>query len=231
MAPRSSRSAGSAAPAASIAKWVRRSARCTWPSTFPGRRQAARAQDDRRHRAGHGQGHRRSGLDERRNQGQGQGKAAHGNEQDRLSRQVARLFEAEIVRGDALGNQERVRAIRVRPRPGQDRQAGRQGRVAYVAAHRQRVLRSAAEQRELSCRLFSAAVLQRQGRRRGQLRRHGLDHRPRTDPRLRRRGPPVRQGRQPEGLVDQGRRAEVQRPRRNAWSSSTTPSKPSPAFT
>jgi hypothetical protein len=52
---------------------------------FSARREAAHPRDDAGHRAGHGQGHRRAGLDERRDQGQGQRKAARGDEQDRLS--------------------------------------------------------------------------------------------------------------------------------------------------
>ena len=76
------------------------------------------------------------------------------------------------------------------------------GEWDHDAAHRERLLRSADEQRELPCRLLAAAVFQRQGGRRGQLRRHGAHHRARVDARLRRRGPAVRQGRQPEGLVD-----------------------------
>ena len=166
-------------------RWARRWARSTW-RVLSARGKAAHPRHDAGHRAGHGQGHRRAGLDERRNQNQGQRKAALGDEQDRLSRQVARLLHAAIVRGDALGNQMRVRQFNVARDLAKIGKPVDKGEWMMSAAHRERLLRPAAEQRELPRRLLAAAVLQRQGGRRGQLRRYGLDHRPRTDPWLRR---------------------------------------------
>ena len=51
----------------------------------------------------------------------------------------------DIVRGDPLGNQERVHEFDSSARPRQDRQARRQGRVGHVPAHRQRLLQLAAK--------------------------------------------------------------------------------------
>ena len=57
----------------------------------------------------------------------------------------------------------------------------------------------------------AAAVLRRDDRRRGELRRDRRGHRPRADARLRRLGPQVRRRREPEGLVDRRRRQGLRR--------------------
>ncbi len=85
-------------------------------------------------------------------------------------------------------------------------QTRRPGEVAHVAADGQRLLQPHDQRDLLPGRHSPAAVLQPRCRRRGQLRRHRRGDRPRDDPRIRRSGPPVRQGGQHEQLVDGGRR-------------------------
>ncbi len=67
------------------------------------------------------------------------------------------------------------------------------------------------DQRNLLPGCHSAtAVLQSRRRRRGELRRDRRGDRPRDDPRIRRSGPQLRQGRQHEQLVDRRRRRRIQ---------------------
>ena len=66
----------------------------------------------------------------------------------------------------------------------------------------ERLLRSADERHQLPGRGPDAAAVRPAARRRAELRQHRLDHRPRTDPRLRRRRPAVRRPGQPQELVD-----------------------------
>ena len=94
----------------------------------------------------------------------------------------------QIVRGDAYGNSQRANAFELPPPAGQDRQAGRQDRVADDAADGQRLLQPAREQHQLPGRHPAAAVLQQGGGRRGELRRGRRGRRPRADARLRRPG-------------------------------------------
>jgi predicted metalloendopeptidase len=90
-----------------------------------------------------------------------------------------------------------------------DRWRDRQERVGDDAADRQRVLQSAAEQHQLPGRHSPAAVLQREGRRRAELRRRRCRDRPRVDPRIRRSRAAVRCAGQLEQLVDARGRESV----------------------
>ena len=99
--------------------------------------------------------------------------------------------------------------VRLSPPAGQDRQAGRQDRMADDAADGQRLLQPVREQHQLPGRDPAAAVLHQGRRRCGELRRRRRRRRPRADARLRRPGPPVRRRRQPARLVDAGRRQGV----------------------
>src|ERR1017187_7712833 len=99
-------------------------------------------------------------MDERRNQGEGEGKAAWGDEQDRLSGQVARLLNCQDCAWGCIGQPDSGTRVRPGAGSGEDRQAGGQGRVANDSAYGERVLRSADEQCELSRRVSAAAVFQ-----------------------------------------------------------------------
>ncbi len=79
-------------------------------------------------------------LDVRRHQGQGAGKAVALYRQDRLSRQVEGLFQADHQGGQPDGRRRGRFGLRMEPRPGQDRQAGRQERMGHDAADGQRLL-------------------------------------------------------------------------------------------
>ena len=141
-------------------------------------------------------------------QGQGAGEAAAAEqEQDRLSRHVARLLQGHRLAHGLPGQQP--------PRESRRRAAGLRGAgqargpdaVGHDAADRERVLLVAAGRDRLSRRHPAAAVLRSVGRRGRELRRHRRRHRPRADARLRRPGPQVRRQGQPHRLVDRGRRA------------------------
>ena len=84
--------------------------------------------------------------------------------------------------------------------------------------------------------VFPASVLQPpffdpEGRRRRQLRRDRRDHRPRDQPRLRRRGQPVRRHRQPARLVDRRGQEALRRQDPDPGRRSTRRSRRSPATT
>ena len=113
-------------------------------------------------------------------------KAARRHQQNRLSRQVARLLRAENRARRCAGKFAARQRIRSQPPAAEDRQAGRPPRMGHDAAHRQRLLRSADEQHQFPGRHSAAAVLRQAGGRRHQLRRHRRRDRPRTDARLRR---------------------------------------------
>ena len=82
--------------------------------------------------------------------------------------------------------------------------------MAHDSANHQRLLQSNDQRNLLPCRHPATSLLQCRGRRRLQLWSHRRGHRTRNDPRLRRSGQPIRQGRQPSQLVDQSRRRELQ---------------------
>ena len=112
-----------------------------------------------------------------------------------------------VVRGDFLGNVDRAAVFESKRQLDEDRQARGPHRMGHDAAHRERLLRPADERHQLPGGRSAAAALRSQDGRRPELRQHRRHHRPRADPRLRRRRPPVRRQGQPERLVDQtGRR-------------------------
>ncbi len=122
--------------------------------------------------------------------------------------------------------------VRLRARPRQARQAGRSRRVVHDAADRQRLLQRLAQRDRLPGVGAAAAVLRSRRRRRRQLRRDRRDHRPRDQPRLRRRGQPVRRHRQPArrgGPTRTGKRFEAKT--KDPGRRSTRRSRRSPATT
>ena len=124
-------------------------------------------------------------------------KLATVHRQDRLSRQVARLFaRSTSMPGDLVGNAERAAALRVEPHRRAAWQPGRQDRVGHDARRRSTPT-TTPPKNEI---VFPAAILQPpffdpEGRPGGQLRRHRRRDRPRDQPRLRRPGPQVRRRR------------------------------------
>ena len=153
------------------------------------------------------QGHQRSRLDDDQDEAAGARQARHVRQEDRLSRQVARLLRAHHrPRRSPRQFQARER-IRAPPPAREDRQAARSHRVADVAADGECVLQPADERDRVPRGHSAAAVLRSIAGRRGELRIDRRGDRPRDDARLRRSGPPVRQGRQPRRLVDRVGRA------------------------
>ena len=108
-------------------------------------------------------------------------------------------------RGERLSR----RGVRRPPPVGQDRQARGPRRMGHDAAHGERLLRSADERHQFSGRRVAAAAVRSQDGRCAELWRYRRHHRPRTDPRLRRRRAPVRRARQLARLVDRGGRQGV----------------------
>ena len=107
-----------------------------------------------------------------------------------------------IVRGDALGNSQRSNVFEFR------RQMNRIGKPLDKSEWSMTPPTVNAYYNPLENNInFPAGILQppfyqRQDRRRDQLRRGRRHHRPRADPRIRRRGTPVRRAGQPQRLVD-----------------------------
>ena len=124
------------------------------------RGQGAHAEDGGRARKGAGRGHREALLDDAGDQEAGAGQAACDHQQDRLSGQVARLFErARSSATTRWATRPRRRSSSSSAQLRQDRQAGGPHGVGHDAAHGQRLLRSADEQHQFSGRHPAAAVL------------------------------------------------------------------------
>jgi hypothetical protein len=115
---------------------------------------------------------RHARLDEPGNQEAGASQAGQVHGQDRLSEQVARLLGLLVVkRDDLVGNVMRARVFEPQQRSEQAGQADRPRRVGHDAADRQRLLQPGDERDRVPGRDPAAAVLRRERRRRGQLRR------------------------------------------------------------
>ena len=132
-----------------------------------------------------------------------------------------------IVRGDALGNSQRSNAFEFH------RQLGKIGKPVDKSEWEMTPPTVNAYYNPLENNInFPAGILQppfysAERRRRGELRRRRRGDRPRADARLRRPGAAVRRARQPQGLVDAGRRQSLRRTARSASSTSTPASPPS----
>ncbi len=149
-----------------------------------------------------GRRHQDPALDERRHQEGGRRKAGHDPQQDRLPGEVARLLgpEGEARRPDRQPAPRR--GLRAQLEPGPPGQAGGREGVGHDAAHGQRLLRPLVQRHQLPGRHPAAAVLRLHHRPGGELRRHRRGHRPRDDPRIRRRGLEVRRPGQPARVAD-----------------------------
>ncbi len=174
----------------------------------------ARAQGARRQPAGRpARRHRDARLDERRHQGARGREAGRVHQEDRLPRQVGRLLEAHRHRRTVREQRHRGAPLPERAQHRAHRNRDGPHALRHDAADRQRVLQPVRQRDRVSGRHPAAAVLQRERRRRGELRRDRRRDRSRDDARLRRPGPPVRREGQPERLVDAGRRGRVQEAR------------------
>ena len=119
-----------------------------------------------------------------------------------------------IERDDAIGNGFRADQFEFQRQLDKIGKPVDRGEWEHDAAHRQRLLRPANEQHQFPGGNPAAAFLRQQDGRCREFRRHRHGDRPRADPRLRRRGPPVRRPGQPQGLVDRRGRQGVRRARR-----------------
>ncbi len=97
-----------------------------------------------------------------------------------------------VSRDDFLGDVEPRHGFRIPPRAQQNRQARGPHRVEHDAAHGERLLRPADERHQFPGGRAAAASVRSEAGHGAQLRRYRRNHRARTDPRLRRRRPPVR---------------------------------------
>ena len=179
----------------------------------PARREGARQGDGRQPAVGAARRHRHARLDGTADAAARRREARRVHQEDRLPRRLGRLLHADDPRDEPYGARPDRARVEPRARHGAHRQADGPHAVGHDAADRQRVLQPDEQRDRLPGRHPAAAVLQRDGRRRGELRRDRRGDRPRDDARLRRPGPPVRPARQPRGLVDAGRRDGVRQTR------------------
>ncbi len=155
-------------------------------------------------------------------------KLARFDRQDRLSRQVARLFAASrSISGDLFGNVERAAQLRL----GTTVAAGSASRSTEtewgMTPQTVNAYYNPMQERDrLPGRDPAAAVLRSERRPGGQLRRHRRRDRPRDRPRLRRPGPQVRRRRHAARLVDARGRGASSRRRPPSSARSTTPIEP-----
>ncbi len=127
---------------------------------LPAGSQGAHPQNGGRARSRARPGHPKPHLDVPRHQAAGARQAARHHQQNRLPRQVARLFlRRRSGATTPWATATAPTAFEVAPRAEQDRQARRPHRVGDDAAHRQRLLRSADEQHQLPRRHPAAALL------------------------------------------------------------------------
>ena len=171
-------------------------------SLFPTRGQGGGGRaGPQRHRR-HGPPPRGPRLDGAGNAGAGAGQARRLHPQDRLPRQLARLFERGGQPYQPPPEHHQRDRVRISAQFEQARPPGRSLRVGDDSDDGERLRQSGVERDRLPGRDPAAALLRSERRSGGQLWRHRRGHRPRDQPSFRRSGQPLRRAWRAPRMVD-----------------------------